>query len=110
MSEIEETPSSRTAELVLGTIEGIFGLMGAIFALLLSSIFGDYVNSESLSIGALGLSAFLASIIGIFGAVYIKSNPKVGGIITIIAAIWLLISISLFGALGFILLLIAGIL
>lgn len=85
---------SRTIELVLGIVGGIFGLLGGIFALLF--------------IPELGLSAILASVVGIVGAVYITRNAKWGGIILIISSIWLLISISFFGVLGFILLLIAG--
>ncbi|KZX15543.1 DUF4064 domain-containing protein [Methanobrevibacter filiformis] len=98
----EEIQTSRTAELVLGILGGVFGLIGGVFALFFSAF-------ES-SIGVLGLSAILASIVGIIGTVYIKNNPKLGSIIVVISSFWLLISISLFGVLGFILLLIAGIL
>lgn len=99
----EEPPSktSRTIELALGISGGVFGLIGGIFALLFS-----FFVSDALS---LGISAVLASIVGIVGAIYVTKNPRWGGIILIISAIWLLISISLFGLLGAILLLIAGI-
>lgn len=85
---------SRTIELTLGIVGGIFGLFGGIFALLF--------------IPELGLSAILASVLGIVSAIYVTRNGKWGGIILIISSIWLLISISFFGVLGFILLLIAG--
>lgn len=47
-------------------------------------------------------------IVGIVGSIYVTKNPKIGGIVLIVSAIWLLISISLFGVLGTILLSIAG--
>lgn len=92
--EIQEEKKSRTIELALGLVGGIFGLFGGIFSLLF--------------IPELGVSALLASIVGIVGAIYVTRDAKWGGIILIISSIWLLISISFFGVLGFILLLIAG--
>ncbi|RJS49340.1 MAG: hypothetical protein CIT03_03630 [Methanobacterium sp.] len=100
-ADIKKT--SRTIELVLGIVGGIFGLLGGIFAV----IFGSLASAD---IVILGISAILASIVGIVAAVYVTKNPKAGGIILIISAIWLLISISLFGLLGSILIGIGGIL
>ncbi len=99
MTEIKEI--SRTIELVLGIIGGIFGLLGGIFAVLFGSI-------AAADIVILGISAILASIIGIVGSIYVTRNAKIGGIILIVSAVWLLISISLFGVMGSILLGIAG--
>lgn len=102
-SEIKKVePTSRTVELVLGILGGIFGLLGGIFAVM----FGIFASE----ITGLGISAILASIVGIAGAVYVLKNPRWGGIILIISALWLLISISLFGVLGAVLLGIGGIL
>ncbi|MGC9517466.1 MAG: DUF4064 domain-containing protein [Methanomicrobiales archaeon] len=100
-NEINET--SRTIELVLGIAGGIFGLIGGVIAVLLGSFAGD-------EIVLLGISAILASIVGIVGSVYITKDPKIGGIVLVVSAIWLLISISLFGVLGTILLGISGLL
>ncbi len=95
-----EVERSRTLEVVLGVLGGVFGLLGGVFALIFSAF-------ES-SIFGLGVSAVLASIVGLVGAVYVTQNPKIGGIILIISAIWLLISISAFGVIGAVLLGIAG--
>jgi hypothetical protein len=95
-----EVERSRTLEVVLGVLGGVFGLLGGVFALIFSAF-------ES-SIFGLGVSAVLASIVGLVGAVYVTQNPKIGGIILIISAIWLLISISAFGVIGAALLGIAG--
>lgn len=97
-SEYKET--SRTIELVLGIVGGIFGLLGGILAFMFSVFATD--------IATLGASAILASIVGLAGAVLILKNPKWGGIILVVSAIWLLISISLFGVLGAVLLGLAG--
>ena len=99
---VELKKTSRTIELVLGIMGGIFGLLGGVFALIFSAF--------APSVGSLGVSAVLASIVGIFGAAYVMQNPKYGGIILIISAIWLLISISLFGLIGAVLLGLAGLL
>lgn len=97
------TKTSRTMELVLGIIGGIFGLLGGVFAILFGAFAGD-------EIVILGISAILASIVGIIGSVYVTKNPKIGGIVLIISSIWLLISISLFGVIGTIFLGISGLL
>ena len=94
--------TSRTVELILGIIGGIFGLIGGVFALMFSAF--------APSVGGLGTSAVLASIVGIVAAAYVMQNAKWGGIILIISAVWLLISISLFGVLGAVLLGLAGLL
>lgn len=97
-----ENEISRTLEIVLGILGGIFGLLGGVFALIFSAF--------APSVGVLGVSAVLASLVGLAGAVYVSQNPKYGGIILIISAIWLLISISAFGIIGAALLGIAGLL
>ncbi len=94
--------TSRTIEIVLGILGGIFGLLGGIIAVLFSVFASDILS--------LGISAIIASIVGIIGAVYVLRNAKIGGIILLISALWLLISISLFGVLGAVLLGIGGLL
>ena len=98
----EEKETSRTVEVIVGILGGIFGLLGGIFAVL----FGVFASE----VAGLGVSAILASIVGIAGAAYVLKSPKWGGIILIISAVWLLISISLFGIPGAVLLGLAGLL
>lgn len=99
---IEINKTSRTVEIILGIMGGIFGLLGGIFALIFSAF--------APSVGSLGVSAVLASIVGLIGAAFVLQNPKWGGIILVVSAVWLLISISLFGVLGAVLLGLAGLL
>lgn len=94
---------SRTIELVLGIIGGIFGLLGGVFAVLFGAIASDEII-------IMGMSAILASIVGIAGSIYVTRNPRRGGVTLIISAIWLLISISLFGLIGAIFFGISGLL
>ena len=101
-NNIELKKTSRTIELILGLMGGIFGLIGGVFALMFSAF--------APSVGGLGISAVLASIVGIIAAAYVMQNAKWGGIILILSAIWLLISISLFGVLGAVLLGLGGLL
>jgi hypothetical protein len=91
---LPENKRTRTIELALGFAGGIFGLIGGVFALLF--------------LPELGVSAILASVVGIVGAVFVTRNHTWGGIILVLSSIWLLISISFFGVLGFILFLLAG--
>jgi hypothetical protein len=101
-NNVELPKTSRTVELILGIIGGIFGLLGGVFVL----IFSAFAQSA----GGLGISAVLASIVGIIAAAYVMQNAKWGRIILILSAVWLLISISLFGVLGAVLLGLAGLL
>ncbi|MGZ4857406.1 MAG: hypothetical protein ACXVZU_03460 [Methanobacteriaceae archaeon] len=90
---------SRTIELVLGIWGGSLGLVGGIFTVTVSS-----------SSFVLGVSAIIASTVGIVGAILVINNPKPGGVVLIISAIWLIISNPIFGVPGTILLVIAGLL
>ena len=100
MSETVE--KSRTLELVLGIIGGVFGLLGGLAALVFSVFATDILW--------LGISAILASILGIVGSVYVRSNPRNGGVLLIVSAVWLLISISAFAIPGTVFLGLAGVL
>lgn len=102
MSEVQS--KSRTAELVLGIIGGIFALIGATAALFLGAGF----NVDSAISG--GLFSILFSIIAIVAVVFISKNPKIVSIILILSALVIFITVGLFGFLGAILILIAGVL
>ena len=98
----EDKEISRTIELVWGIFGGVFGLMGGVLGVLLGCFATD--------IGPLGVSAILASIVGIVGTVLVLRKPLYGGIVLIGSAVWLLISISLFGIMGAVFLGLAGVL
>lgn len=100
----EQQSTSRTGELVLGIIGGIFTLIGATAALFLGAGF----NVDSAMGG--GLVSILFSIISIIAVIFISKNPKIVSIVLIISALVIFITTGLFGFLGAILILVAGIL
>jgi len=102
MTEVQVT--SRTGELVLGIIGGIFALIGATAALFLGAGF----NVDSAMGG--GLVSILFSVIAIIAVIFISKNPKIVSIVLIISALVIFITTGLFGFLGAILILVAGIL
>lgn len=100
---------SRTIELVLGLLGGIFGFFGALFAIGFGGLAGAFGATGASDIVGLGFAAIVFSIIGIVGAVTVKSKPKRSGWFMIISAFGGLICISMAFLLPFILLLIGGI-
>lgn len=100
---------SRTVELVLGLLGGIFGFFGALFAIGIGGLGGAFGMEEASKVVGLGFAAIVFSIIGIVGAVLVKSKTKIAGWLMVISAFGGLISISWAFLLPFILLLIGGI-
>ncbi|KFM95117.1 DUF4064 domain-containing protein [Bacillus clarus] len=98
----------RTTEFVLGLIGGIFGILGAILALMIGGLGAAFEADGANSIIGLGWAAVALSILGIVGSVMVKSKAKAGGIMMTIAAIGGFICIFVFYLLPGILLLIGG--
>lgn len=99
---------ARTAELVLGLLGGIIGLLASGAALLfggLGSAFGAEGASQVIGQGWL---AVLASIVGTIGAALVKSRTKLAGWLMIISGVVGLVAISAFYIISTILLGIAG--
>ena len=92
----------RTIELVLGILGGIFGLIGGIITLSVELFL-------SISLGY-GVSAIIASTVGIIGAALVVKYPLRGGIVLIISGVWLFISYSSYGLFGTLLFIAAGLL
>ena len=102
--------SSRTTELVLGIIGGIFGLLGGIAAVIIGTFFDAFGATGSSDIIITGSIAIIVSIIGIIGAILARNKPKLGGILMIVSGIIGFICIFVFYILGGIFLVIGGIL
>lgn len=93
----------------LGIIGGIFGILAAVLVVLIGG-FGEAFNtSGASSLYANAAGAFVFSIVGIAGGV-LETRKILGAALMIIGAFGVLISISLFGVLTFILFLVGGIL
>lgn len=97
---------SRTTEMILGIIGALIGFGGAFFALFMGSV--DESLNGTTTLGSLGTSAFLFSATGLIGAIIVKFKPKLGGWIMLISGIAILISISLFGIVPMLFLVLAG--
>ena len=96
----------RTAEFVLGLIGAILGFIGAITAIFLGGI--DTALTGSTSIASSAWIAFFMSIVGLVGAIMVRSKEKMGGILMLISAIVGVICIFIFYLVPGILLLIGG--
>ncbi|MBD1379149.1 DUF4064 domain-containing protein [Metabacillus arenae] len=96
----------RTTEFVLGLIGGIFGLIGAVMAILIGAV--DEAFTGSMEISGLGWSAVLFSIVGIIGSIVVKRKPKLGGTFMTVAGLGGTISIFIFYILPGVLLIIGG--
>lgn len=94
----------------LGMIGGFLGFVGAIIAVLVGGISAAYsTSSQSNMLYGLGLSAFIFSIVGVIGGVF-ERKRLIGGLLMLIAAVGVLVSISLFGVLPFLFFLVGAIL
>lgn len=98
----------RTTEFVLGLIGGIFGFLGAFFALFIGGVDAVLNSSGTSEIIGLGWAAVVFSIVAIVGSVVVRSKAKVGGILLLVAGIGGLISISFYYILPAVLQIIAG--
>ena len=90
----------KIAALILGVLGGIGGLIGAALALLLAGaaeVVGE-MSGEGAGAGeeiaALGLMAFVASVVGLVGGAIAIGKPKAAAVLMLVAAIVGLISIS----------------
>jgi MFS family permease len=94
----------------IGLVGGFLGFIGAIITILAGSISeAYYVNSQAGTLYGLAVAAFVFSIIGIVGGIF-ERKRLIGGILMLVAAVGVLISISLFGVLPFLFFLVGAIL
>lgn len=100
---------SRTTELVLGLLGGIFGLFASFFVMAFGGLGGALGAQGASGVVGQGMVAIIFSIVGIVGASLVKSKTKLSGWMMLISAIGGIISISLAYLISFILLIIAGI-
>lgn len=98
----------RTTEFILGLIGGIFGILGGLIVLFLGSVDAAFSASGTSTITGLGWKALIHAGFGIFGAVLVRSHPKVGGVFMLISAFGGFTSVFRAYILPGILLLIAG--
>jgi len=100
---------SRAIELLLGLLGGISGLLGAFLVIGMGRLGEASEVPEASEFIALGYAAIVFSIIGIIGAVLVRSTTKTAGWLMIISAYGGLISTSFSFLLPFMLVLFGGI-
>jgi MFS family permease len=94
----------------IGLIGGFLGFLGGIVAILVGGISASYeVSSQAGTLYGLGFAAFVFSIIGVIGGIF-ERKRLLGGVLMLVAAVGVLISISLFGVLPFLFFLVGAIL
>ena len=93
----------------LGIIAGIFGILAALLVVLIGGI-GEAFNATGASaLYANAAGAFVFSIVGIAGSV-LERRKLISAALMIVGGLGVLIAISLFGVLSFILFLVGAIL
>ena len=92
----------------LGIIGGIFGILAALLVVLIGGVGEAFQATGASSLYANAAGAFIFSIVGMVGGV-LEKRKIIAAALMIIGAFGVLISISLFGVLTFILFLIGGI-
>lgn len=107
---LTETPQnrSRTAELVLGIIGGIFGMIGGFLALTIGSIGSAFGASGAGEVNGLGIACILVSALAIVLAALINRKHVLMGWLIIICGILNFVLVSYFGILSGLLIVIAG--
>ncbi|MDK2795560.1 MAG: hypothetical protein PWQ22_1626 [Archaeoglobaceae archaeon] len=101
---------SRTGEMVLGILGGVFGILAAMFVGAIGGI-GEAVGAfgyEELYLRA-GAGLLLGAL-AIVGGAIVNKNNKAGGILMLVSAIFGLFALGPLWVLSFILLLVGGIL
>jgi hypothetical protein len=93
----------------LGIIGGIFGILGAVLAILIQSLSEAFGATTGTSLYYNAAAAIIFSIVGIAGGV-LETRKILGAAIMIIGALGVVISISAFGILTLILFLVGGVL
>lgn len=101
---------SRRAEMILGVIGGIFGILFGIFAITVAGIGSIFGASDASLVFNLGFAAVLLGILGIVGGAVTNKNKKMAGGLMLATGLLGFIAISMFWTIPGLLLLIGGIL
>ena len=99
----------KVAALVIGILGSIAAFVAALFAGGVGAIGGAIHAHGAGGVGGLAVSAWLASILGLVGAILAIGRPGAAWVCMLVAAVWVVISVSAFGIPGGVLLLIAAI-
>ncbi len=93
----------------LGIIGGIFGILGAVLAIMIQNLSEAFNATSGTNLYYNAVAAIIFSIVGIAGGV-LETRKILGAALMTIGALGVVISISAFGILTFVLFLVGGIL
>lgn len=105
-----ERPTNRVAEMILGIMGSIFGMLGGLFAIMVGSIGNEFEASDSGQVFGLGIAVILTCIITLILSCIINKKRVLMGVLLVIGGLLNFIFIGFFGILSGILILVAGIL
>ena len=105
-----ERPTNRVAEMILGIMGSIFGMLGGLFAIMVGSIGNEFEASDSWQVFGLGVAVILTCIITLILSCIINKKRVLMGVLLVIGGLLNFIFIGFFGILSGILILVAGIL
>ena len=106
----QATSASRTGEMVLGIVGGVFGLLVAGFEWILGGLGRVFGASSAGMAIQLSTLTFFASTLGIIAAALVGMRPRLCGALMMLAAVLGLIGASMFYAIPAVLLGIGGLL
>ncbi len=101
---------SRNAELALGIVGGLFGILTGIFAMFVGGLGGAFGAEGAETVTLLGFGAVLFGIMGIVGGALVTHNQKAGGAMMLISGILGFVTTSLFWIVAGLILIAGGIL
>lgn len=100
----------KVAALIVGILGAVAAFLMALFAGSVGTVSAALHQPQGGEVTGLALSAWGASILGLVGAILALSKPVGAWICLLIAAAWVVISISAFGVPGGVLLFVAALL
>ena len=100
MNEMQKVkPTNRVAEMVLGIMGSIFGILGGLFAIMLQGV-SSQLDTDGGNVGGLGVAVIITCIITLILSCIINKKRVLIGVLLIIGGILNFIFISFFGILS----------
>jgi hypothetical protein len=96
--------------MVLGIVGGVFGILGALLAMMVGGLGAAFDAEGSASIVGLGFAAVFLGVLGIVGGSLARSRPSVGALLQLIAGLAGFVAVSAMWLIGGPLLLVGAIL
>lgn len=109
-TEARSNKVTRTGEMVVGIVGGIFGFLVGVFELFISGLGKVFGVAGAAGVAELSTLTFFASTVGIIAAAVVGMKPRLSGAFMILAAVLGLIGASMFYAIPAILLGVGGLL